>query len=317
MAELLSYYITGRKMARKSLKESQGIIKRLLPVWLELKGEGTILEKVTVPEKKHVKKYFTKENISPVVQNYKLSNAESNKLLGNSNIWEKVFEKIICFLQREKFPAININLEGIKANQKEQLNEFAKLAGERFTENQISLELSIPAKIEDNNSSWGGAYDYKKLGRYADKLMIMAYDYHWSGGPPGAISPFFWLRDVIDYSLMSCSPVKIYVGLPCYGYDWEVNNADKKAQGLSFHQVMKLKERYSSRVEWDQESQTPFFKYRKQGQAHEVWFENGKSLQKKIKLIENYELGGIVFWRLGLEDMALWEKIRKREKFKK
>ena len=310
MSELLGYYLADNELTRKSLKKCQDIIKGVIPVWIEIKAEGSVLIKREVKQENELlKDYFSPDEISPLLQNYNLKNEESNKLLENRTVWGRMADKIIKFLQKNKLTSLNINIEGINSSKEKKLNQFIQFFSKKVKKHKIKLEVSIPAKIEDNNSNWGGAYNYKYLGKVADKLMIMAYDYHWSGGPPGAIAPFFWVRDVIDYSLMSCPPGKIYLGLPCYGYDWVVNCPGKKGRGLSYYQVMKIREKYSCQMDWDYESRSPFIKYSKNGQQHEVWFENGKSLKEKIKLVQTFELGGAVFWRLGLEDLSVWDKI--------
>ncbi|MFW6270270.1 MAG: glycosyl hydrolase family 18 protein, partial [Bacillota bacterium] len=58
--------------------------------------------------------------------------------------------------------------------------------------------------------------------------------------------------------------------------------------------------------EWDQESKTPYYKYEDEQGRHEIWFENKTSINKKLELVQQYQLAGAVFWRLGLEDPAIW-----------
>ena len=44
---------------------------------------------------------------------------------------------------------------------------------------------------------------------------------------------------------------------------------------------------------------------------HEVWFENGPSVEVKVQLAREAGFGGVTFWRLGGEDPEVWERVRK------
>jgi spore germination protein len=137
----------------------------------------------------------------------------------------------------------------------------------------------------------------------------MAYDYHWAGGPVGPIAPLPWVHNVIDYVIMQISLEKIYIGLPCYGYDWSIDHEEKRAQGLSYYQIMELKKKHGGIIDWDQESETPYYCYKNKDGRHEVWFENVNSILKKVKLLKEFQIRGAVFWRLGLEPVSLWESL--------
>ncbi|WP_255361604.1 MULTISPECIES: glycosyl hydrolase family 18 protein [unclassified Candidatus Frackibacter] len=160
------------------------------------------------------------------------------------------------------------------------------------------------------SSNWSGAFDYQTVGNYADQVIIMGYDYHWCGGSPGPIAPIYWLEDVIKYSLLEIPKEKLILGLPTYGYDWELES-NNFAQALSYSEIMKLLSKYDVDYYWDEEAATSYFKYQSVEEEHIVWFENLKSIKKKLDLIRKYELGGVVFWRLGLEDERIWTEIEK------
>ena len=220
---------------------------------------------------------------------------------------------MVNFLKNNSFDEINIDLEGVNKNNKENFLKFIEKLADKMGVLNYRLGISIPAKTENHvDTGWAGAYDYERLGRLVDKVIIMAYDYHWPGGPAGPIAPLSWVYDVIDYVIMQISNKKIYIGVPFYGYDWIINKENKKAKGLSYHQIMKLKEKYDGTIEWDQESETPYYCYESEDEKHEVWFENINSILKKLDLMNKFQIKGAAFWRLGLEPPELWEELSKR-----
>ena len=49
--------------------------------------------------------------------------------------------------------------------------------------------------------------------------------------------------------------------------------------------------------------------YGSDGSLYQVWLENDDSVGARAQLIEQYELGGIAAWKLGLEDSSVWSVI--------
>jgi spore germination protein YaaH len=309
MYELRGYFVTGNKSSRKSLIKNHRNLVGIIPTWLELKGDGSLLENQDNREVKLLNGLKNKNNIIPLVQNYQMKSKASNTIVINSNNRKAIKQKLHNYLMRTGYRNLNFDLEGIKKENKEELNNFIREISNYFHKNNYQLELSIPAKAGDNCSQWAGAYEYEKIGKLVDRIVIMAYYYHWVNGPAGAIAPLPWVQDVIDYAIMKILPEKIYLGIPGYGYDWIITDNSQSARGLSYFQIMQIKEKYNSKLEWDQESQTPYLRYENRSGQHEVWFENKESIIKKLDLVKEFQLRGAVLWRLGLEDPALWAEL--------
>ena len=47
-----------------------------------------------------------------------------------------------------------------------------------------------------------------------------------------------------------------------------------------------------------------------QGQRHEVWFKDSRSIQAKVQKAWDLGIKGIALWRLGMEDPAIWTMLR-------
>ncbi|MFW6006845.1 MAG: glycosyl hydrolase family 18 protein [Halanaerobiales bacterium] len=305
MKKISGYYVNNNTSSQNSLKNNYNKIESIFPTGLEIKSDGTVINNLDENSIQFLKKYKNREKIIPLIQNHKLKSQVSNEIVLNKKSWRRTFHELICFLKKYNFSNLNFNLEGIKKENQETFNLFIEYFAGIFHLAGYDLGFSVPAKTEDNNSEWAGAYDYTKLDQEVDELIIMAYDYHWSRGNPGPIAPFSWVRDIIDYTLVTISRARVFLGIPCYGYDWIVGK-DERARGLSHSQVRKIIKTNGGNWEWDQESKTPYYKYEDEQGRHEIWFENKTSINKKLELVQQYQLAGAVFWRLGLEDPAIW-----------
>jgi spore germination protein YaaH len=62
-------------------------------------------------------------------------------------------------------------------------------------------------------------------------------------------------------------------------------------------------------INWDDLSMTPWVVFEEDGEIHQIYFENEKSLKAKLDLVKQNQLGGVGFWALGYEgeDKRVWE----------
>ncbi len=65
---------------------------------------------------------------------------------------------------------------------------------------------------------------------------------------------------------------------------------------------------------WDDQSQTPWYRYFETSEWHHVWFDTDTSLGLKYNLAETNALQGVGIWALGYDGAysELWNELRKR-----
>ncbi|MDD3833766.1 MAG: glycosyl hydrolase family 18 protein, partial [Oscillospiraceae bacterium] len=72
------------------------------------------------------------------------------------------------------------------------------------------------------------------------------------------------------------------------------------ARTISNTAAVNLAARENAEIQFDEESQSPFFNYYDdQGREHEVWFEDARSIQAKLELVNEYNLGGVSYWTVN------------------
>ncbi|MFW6287226.1 MAG: glycosyl hydrolase family 18 protein [bacterium] len=301
--QVLGFHLAYSKSGLETIKERHELLDQIIPTWLEVYADGEI--KIN-QSNKLIEAFLDKDLIIPMVQNADLDSSISNDFISNQEAVNDFINNIILYLKEEKLNEICIDIEGVNYENKGLFTKFIKKTADVFHKHDFSLGVVVPAKLENNqDSTWSGAYDYSSLAEVVDKVIIMAYDFHWPGGSPGPIAPLSWVQDVVDYAIMEIPLEKLILGLGLYGYDWIIN-VEEPARGLVFEQIRKKLQKYNKKIEWDQESQSPYFRYKKQDEEHEVWFENKESIGKKLNLAREFQLKGVVFWRLGQEDPDIW-----------
>lgn len=124
-----------------------------------------------------------------------------------------------------------------------------------------------------------------------------------------AVSPLPNVRQVLDYAITEIPPSKIFLGVSNYGYDWPLPFVQgvTQAQSISNQRAIELAIQYNIAIQYDEISQAPFFHYTdSSGIVHEVWFEDARSLNARLRLIAEYSLLGGGIWNMMRPFSQLW-----------
>lgn len=94
---------------------------------------------------------------------------------------------------------------------------------------------------------------------------------------------------------------KILLGIPNYGYDWTLPFVQgSAARTISHTAAVNLALREGAEIKFDEEAQSPYFNYYdNQGREHVVWFEDARSIEAKLALVDKYNLGGVSYWTVN------------------
>jgi spore germination protein YaaH len=215
--------------------------------------------------------------------------------------------KIVNLVKLKNYAGIDIDYENFEAGDRDVFTAFITELATALHHAHKTLSVDVFAKTSDRGyDQRNRAQDYHALGRAADTVRIMAYDWHWNSSAPGPIAPINWVRSVLDYALTQIPAHKIVLGVPAYGYNW----VGKKGTLVSWLQAYGLAQKYSVPVHWDATSQSPWLKYRTHdGTQHVVWFENSYSAMAKLALARGMHIHGAYIWLAGDEDDLLWKSL--------
>ncbi|MCD8159191.1 MAG: glycosyl hydrolase family 18 protein [Clostridiales bacterium] len=136
----------------------------------------------------------------------------------------------------------------------------------------------------------------------------MTYEWGYTFGPPMSVAPINKVREVVEYAVSEISPSKIYMGMPNYGYDWPLPYVKGETRAESISNVEAVERAFENNAEimFDSLAQSPFYKYRKEGSEHEVWFEDAKSIDAKVSLAMKYNLAGLSYWNIMRPFLQNW-----------
>jgi spore germination protein len=223
---------------------------------------------------------------------------------------EKFLTNIIETANKVGFKDIHFDFEFLPPEVREDYNSFLRKAKDRLSKAGLLLSTALAPKTSaEQTGEWYTAHDYAAHGEIVDFVVLMTYEWGYSGGPAMAVSPIGPVREVVEYALSVMPSEKIFLGQNTYGYDWTLpyEPGGEYAKALSPKAAVELARDQNVAIEYDEEAQAPFFFYTdKEGKRHEVWFEDARSIQAKFDLIKELNLRGISYWKLGLAFPQNW-----------
>ncbi|MDI3535425.1 MAG: spore germination protein [Thermosediminibacterales bacterium] len=294
-------YLTSTALKWYTFDENGGIVTKDTNRW------------ILVPEGyKEVLNTAKMSGVKTYAMVFESSSKRLNSLLNDKSKRNQLIKELVNLTLEEGFDGINIDFEFLKENDRDVFNTFVKDLAESLHKKQKTLSLSVPVKTE--KADWFKGYDYETLGRYADVIVLMAYDKNPAAAVPQA--PIEWVEEVVDYAVARIPSYKILLGIGFYGYDWA--NGRKKTvlhtrrdfdYGVQF--IDEIIEKYGSKPVWDEKSQMMYMEYTDEnGLKHVMWYESEESTWEKIKLAKRKGLGGIAIWRLGYTTSGFWNVIK-------
>lgn len=259
-----------------------------------------------------------------VVTNFREGNFDAqliHGILNNTDIQDTLIQNVLEVLGDKGYYGVNLDLERIPPEDRENYNNFLRRVVDALHPQGYVVSTALaPMPYDITEGEWHGAHDYEAHGRIVDFVVLMTYEYGWSGGPPMAVAPVNEVRRVIEYATSVMPPEKIMMGIPLYGYDWAlpyVPGGDW-AGSISPQQALELAAGYGATIQYDNVAQSPYFYYWQNGEEHVVWFEDARSIRAKLLLADEFNIRGISYWVLGfnfpqnwvvLDDMFIVEKL--------
>lgn len=222
-------------------------------------------------------------------------------ILASEELQERLIGNILSELTGKNYYGVNMDIEYIAPDDRERYNAFLERLTERLhNEGFIVMSALAPKISADQPGVLYEAHDYAEQGRIVDYVIIMTYEWGYTYGPPLAVSPINEVRRVLDYAVTEIPPEKILMGMPNYGYDWTLPfMRGTPAQSVSLTQAVDLALRYGVEIQFDEQAQTPYFYYTDNGTQHVVWFDDPRSIDAKLQLIDDYRLAGASWWTVN------------------
>jgi len=233
----------------------------------------------------------------------------THSILNHARPRARAISQMLKLVQHWEYSGINIDFESIDHTDRKAMTSFVHDVAQKMRAAGLLTVVSVPAELKDNpEDSWTGAFDFAALGQSADILQVMTYDENGPWGSPGPVAGLNWVEPCIAFSVSVVAPGKLSLGIPAYGYDW--NMTAKTGAQVFWKDIPALISKTGATPQWDSASSSPFFTYHAaDGSNHVVWYEDEKSIPLKSSLAVSYKLAGVSVFALGYDDLRFWQAV--------
>lgn len=307
------FYYRNGTTARSSFLNNYKSVDVLAPQSYALDENGVLKGNVNDT----ILAFALKNNIKvmPLVTNGVFDPDSGHSMLDDMSKKNTAIHDMIMEAKKFGYWGWQIDFEQIDASYRDRFSSFIQRVGRVFRKNGLVLSVAVAAQHSQNpgdypKGTWQhmvGVYDFAELARGADFLTIMSYDDPHSKGPVASLP---WTKQVIDHALQFVPPEKISLGLGLYYWKWN-NKNEKLVEIGGYAGIKNVYDKYNYVQGYSEEYESPFIKYTIKKVPYTLWYENGKSVAKKLDLVKEYGLAGVSAWALGLEVPSVHPVIKK------
>jgi len=171
-------------------------------------------------------------------------------------------------------------------------------------------------------------YDIKEQGIVADYVVMMGYDEHTNASyEAGSVASYGYVAEGVENMLAKVPANKVIAGMPFYTRLWhetekteedlarqqgtEAANYPMKftSQALGMAEAKAAVEAAGATANWDEATRQNYAQWEGDGGVYKIWLEDSVSLEEKLKMFHDKELGGVAAWRIGYEEPEIWDLI--------
>ena len=250
------------------------------------------------------------KKVWPVVDNFNCRDFNTRKgtveLLSHTENRRKLIEGLVNALKECGADGLNVDFEGVPSESGEDFSQFIKELSVAC--HDAGLVLSVDNYVPDPSSFH---YNREVQGKVCDFCVIMGYDeYNAASSEAGPVASIDFVEKGIQDTIEYMDSSKVINGLPLYSRIFETKNGNVlSTQSL---EMEKAANAFSSRgveVSWDDSVGCNYGEYEENGSLWRMWLEDRDSLKVKLSVMQQYNLAGAAFWKLGLEDEPIWDEV--------
>jgi len=239
--------------------------------------------------------------------------------------------RVYSAIGRSPYSGVTVDFEGLRAEDKTGFSAFVITLGQKLRALNLKLYVTVqPAVFEEAHYD---GFDFRAIGDAADKVILMAHDYH-PTNLTGLVGSTWQLRTPLTpfakvyYALRAATHPqtgvrdtgKLALAISFSTIGWEL---DEQGRVLSPTKVNPTPATLAQRIAqgdavtgWSEEYRNAWVTYSTGGRCYHVWYEDTRAVQDKIVLARLFGINGVSLWRIGTIPDAVpydvWTMLRGR-----
>ena len=259
----------------------------------------------------------TAENktVSPANSDGGETQALSAYMLGSEQLRKQVVAQIAA--AAADYDGVVIDFENLKGDQsKQDFNAFLTELKATMTPASNQLFVAVQPARRPGQPYYDG-YDYRAIGRMADRVILMAHDYYaksltddemnsgFNVTPLAPIGEVYYALESITAPGTGVEDVsKILLQFSFDSAQWKTQNGViiNRTPFNPTNAAIAARISQGAVPQYSYKYESPFiiFFNEEDGTNNIVWYENKQSIAAKMRLASMFQVKGVSFWRLGI-----------------
>ena len=241
---------------------------------------------------------------------------DTTAILSRTSTREALVNNLVAAAIEKDLDGINVDMESLKPEAGPAYLQFIRELALKCHKND--LVLSIDNYVPTDYTLF---YNRKEQAVFADYIVIMAYDEHYSGSEEGSVSSISFVTNGIKDTLKEVPANQTIVALPFYTRLWQITSKTNDegvelskevvSQAYGMDSAQSIVEKSGVEAAWSVKEGQYYLEYQSDGNTYKMWLEEEKSLSQKLELVKKQKLAGASFWKLGFEKDSIWDTIIK------
>jgi spore germination protein len=234
------------------------------------------------------------------------------RLLYNEEAQNLVINNVLKILRNKGYYGINVTFSYIDSNNYQLYNNYlSKIATQLNKEGFLVFVTISPREIFNINEITIDKINYSEIGRIADGVNLINYDYSVNFGTPSLQTTTFIGNELTNYAKTIIPAEKIYTGLSVIAYDWPLpyEVGVTRANSMSANAAIALAADTGSPILYDDWAESAFFNYQNKAGVpiqHLVWFKDARSVDTRANQVLINDFKGISIWNLMYFFAQMW-----------
>jgi cellulose synthase/poly-beta-1,6-N-acetylglucosamine synthase-like glycosyltransferase/peptidoglycan/xylan/chitin deacetylase (PgdA/CDA1 family)/spore germination protein YaaH len=308
----LAFYTNGDPYSFSSLEEHASQITHVCPEWMAMtngSGDLQIDADNRLPKLAASKGFALMPLLTNLVGDTWQPEAVENLAHSSTETQDRFIQKVLAVLNDAKAAGVVIDWEQLDPAYKKDITTFLDRLTDALHYDDKQLWLCVqPGQDLDY-------IDFEELSDNVDRFVALLFDETSDIDPAGPLGSRQWFEGWLKVLMDGAETKQWIIALGSYGYDW--TGGAKKAELISFPEAMS-RASYAevAGVTINAPHYNPYFYYEDADKDHSVWFLDVVTFLNQLRAVRDAKAGGFAIYRLGTEDVSIWDALNVPRDFK-
>lgn len=237
-----------------------------------------------------------------LVSNLENDEVDTTSVLNTTSSRDALVNNLIAAAITYNLDGINVDIEQLSGAAADGYLAFVKELSLKCEKNDLILSVDNYAP-----SASSMIYNRDVQADFADYVIIMAYDEHYSGGDEaGSVASIGFVEDAVKATLEEVPKEQVIMGMPLYSRVWYYDGTTLKSSAMGVAATANYIVDHNMTMTWDEKLGQNYGEYTQDGVTYQLWQEDAFSIEEKLKVLTEHDLAGGAFWKLGFDDASIW-----------